>query len=417
MSNVQVNSEIGSLQKVIIHRPGAEVELMSPQSAQASLYDDIIYLARAQEEHDQLAAALSHFGEVYELATLLVDILEQPSTRAALLAQLCEMYGCPHLLPSLLDLSSERLAAQLILGTPERPGPHTLTAFLQREHFLLPPMHNLYFTRDAAMCVNDRVIIGAMANQARRGEALLMKTLFQSHPLLQPTALYFDGSAPHAAAVTVEGGDVFALRDDLLLIGLSERTSAAGIDVLLERFAEAGKVRYVAIQPIPQARAYIHLDMVFTMIDRDLCVIYEPVILGPDHQRPLLVELQRGAPPRIERYDNLLALLADVGLPLTPVLTGGQNPTLQAREQWHKGTNFFAMAPGKIISYTRNERTSEELAQHGFRLVRGEEVATGEVELCAPGRVAVMMQGAELSRGGGGCRCMTLPVRRAAVPW
>ncbi len=413
LSNVQVNSEIGPLRKVVIHRPGTEVEMMSPQSAKEALYDDIIYLRRAAEEHDQLTASLRQFAEVFQLEDLLGEILEISDARTELIEQLCEMYGCAHLVPSLLDTSSEQLAHQLIVGIPDRPSPHSLVGFLSHDRYSLPPMHNFYFTRDTAVCINDRLIIGAMANRERRGEALIMKFLFTYHPALQPAGFYFDGSAPHPPDVTVEGGDVFPLREDLVLIGHGERTSAAGIDVLLKRFAEVGKIRYVIVQEIPFERAYIHLDMVFTMVDHELCVIHEPVIRGPNRKKPILVELQPGAAPRIERHDNLLTLLSDLGMPLTPIVTGGSNRLLQAREQWHKGTNFFAMAPGKIISYTRNERTSEELKEHGFRIVRGEAVVAGEVDLTEPGRTAVMMQSAELSRGGGGCRCMTLPVRRA----
>ncbi|MGH2541613.1 MAG: arginine deiminase family protein [Ardenticatenaceae bacterium] len=415
MNNVQVSSEIGRLERVIIHRPGPEVELMTPESAKEVLYDDIIYLPRAAEEHDQLAATLRQFAEVHELVDLLTDVLGNVAARRELIEEMCELYACAHLVSSLLDLDSSELAHRLLVGTPGRYSPHTLAGFLAEEPYALPPMYNLYFTRDAAMCVGDRVIVGAMSDRTRRGEALLMKKLFQHHPALQPAGFYFDGAAPHSPQVSVEGGDVLVLREDLLIIGHSERTSVAGIDVLLQRFAQAGQIRYVIVQEIPKERAFIHFDMVFTMVDRDLCVIHEPVVRGPLSKRPILLELAGEAPPRIERHNDLLSLLAELGLPLTPILTGGSDPLFQAREQWHKATNFFAMAPGKLIGYTRNERTADQLAEHGFRIVHGRNVLSGDVRLTSPGRIAVMMEGAELSRGGGGCRCMTLPVRREGL--
>jgi arginine deiminase len=412
VSSVLIESEIGTLEKVILHRPGGEVELMNPQAAQEALFDDIISLAGAQQEHDQLAAALRQFGEVCELQTLLAETMEIEEARRTVIEGLCEDFGCPELVPELLDLPGRELAERLVLGTPSHPT--ALAQFLPDHAYALPPMFNLYFTRDAAMCVHDRVIVGAMANRTRWPESLVMQALFRHHPALGPAGFYLDGST-QPARVTVEGGDVLVLRDDLILIGQGERTSITGIDRLLQAFAQTGKVRHVIVQEIPKARAFIHFDMVFTMLDRDLCMIYEPIVQGGWTRGPILMELEAGQPPRMERHADLLTLLKELGMPLTPVLTGGREPLHQTREQWQKGTNFFAMAPGKVIGFRRNEHTYRELEQHGFRVVTGEDVLAGRVDLTAPGRVAVAMEGAELSRGGGGCRCMTLPVRRARL--
>jgi arginine deiminase len=410
LSNICIHSEVGHLEKVIVHRPGREVELMSPQDAQAALYDDIIHQPWAAQEHDQLAAALAQFGTVYELNDLLVEVLGIDDAREELVQGLTRIYNCPGRGEELLDLPPATLARQLMLGTPARHS--TLSRFLAGERYDIPPLYNLYFTRDVAMCVDDRVIVGAMRNQMRRGEALVTRVLFAYHPELVPEGFYFDGSASHSPEVTIEGGDVLVLREDTVIIGQSERTSVAGIDRMLERFQEHGRIRYVVVQEIPVARAFIHFDMVFTMVDRELCVIHAPVINGPSTKRPVLVELEPGKPPRLEYHDHLLALLAELGLPLTPIRTGGADALSQGREQWNKGTNFFAMAPGKIIGYGRNPDSYRELAEHGFRVVSGHEVMAGDVDLTAPGRIAVAMEGIELSRGGGGCRCMTLPLKR-----
>lgn len=409
MTNVWIDSEIGTLEKVIIHRPGREVELMSPQTASDSLFDDIISVPKAQKEHDQLAAALAQFGEVCELETLLAETLEIEEARRQVVGGLCQGFGCPELMPELLELPGAALAERLVLGTPSQPT--ALANVLADDAYALPPMFNLYFTRDAAMCVHDRVVVGAMANRTRWPESLVLRAIFCHHHALRPAGLTLDGSVQPARA-TIEGGDVLVLREDLILVGQGERTSVAGIDALVRALAEQGRTRHVIVQEIPKARPFIHFDMVFTLLDHDLCMIYEPVIRGPLARRPILIELEAGQPPRIERRDDLLGLLGELGMPLTPILTGGSVPLHQTREQWQKGTNLFAMAPGKVIGYARNEWSYRELEAHGFRVVAGEEVLAGRAELTGPGRVAVAMEGAELSRGGGGCRCMTLPVRR-----
>lgn len=413
MTRVRISSEIGALESIIVHRPGPEVELMGPEEAAEALYDDIIYLNGAAREHDQMVAALRQFATVYPLETLLVETLEIPEARETILAGMVRLYDAPQLRGALDDLAGDTLAHQLIVGTP-MPR-HTLGTFLHPMPYALPPLYNLYFMRDAAMCVNERVVIGAMVNRARWGEALILRAIIDHHPAISAAGYYLDGTRVDTPGVSIEGGDVQVLREDLVLIGMGERTSQAGIDLLLEGFNEVGKIRHVVVQPMPRARAYIHLDLVFTMIDRELCVIHEPVILGPDAIPPIHIELRGDQPPKIRRGDNLLALLRDLDLPLEHVVTGGCSPLQQAREQWHKGTNFFALAPGKIIGYARNEYTCRELEQHGFASVAGRDVLEGTVDLHAFDRVVVAMEGAELSRGGGGCRCMTMPIRRRDV--
>lgn len=412
MTRVRINSEIGALETIIVHRPGPEVELMGPEEAAEALYDDIIYLNGAAREHDQMVAALRQFATVYTLETLLVETLEIDAARETILDGMCSFYGAPpRLRGELGTMESGELARQLIVGTP-MPR-HTLGSFLHPMPYALPPLYNLYFMRDAAMCINERMVIGAMVNRARWGEALILRAIVDHHPAISAAGYYLDGTRVDTPGVSIEGGDVQVLREDLVLIGMGERTSQTGIDLLLQGFDQVGKIRHVVVQPMPRARAYIHLDLVFTMIDRELCVIHEPVILGPDAIPPIHIELRGDQPPRIRRGDNLLALLRELDLPLDHVVTGGCSPLQQAREQWHKGTNFFALAPGKIIGYARNEYTCRELEQRGFASVAGQDVLDGRVDLGSYDRVVVAMEGAELSRGGGGCRCMTLPIRRA----
>jgi len=407
---VRITSEVGWLDAVIVHPPGNEVGLMSPQTAQAALYDDIIHPPRAAEEHAQLVAALRQFATVHFLNDLLRDTLAIPAARAAILQRLCLGFGVPYLIPTLLELPTDTLAHQLMEGTRHQNS--SLSAALDSTGFAIPPMFNIYFTRDSAICVGERVLIAAMTNRSRWGETVLMREIFHHHPALAGAGFWFDGSAPPSFAVTVEGGDVHVLREDIVVIGCGERTTPAGIELLVGRFAEEGTIRHVVVQPIPVKRAYIHFDMVFTQLDHDLCMVHEPVMSGAERSDTWLYTLTPGKSPHLTRHSNFFRVLTELGLPLDIVNTGGNDPLNQAREQWQKGTNFFTIAPGKVIGYARNEATYRALEPHGFRIVSGKDVLTGAVDLTGEGRIAVAMEGAELSRGGGGCRCMTLPVRR-----
>ncbi len=407
---LRITSEIGWLDAVLVHAPGAEVGLMSPFDTHAALYDDIIHPLRAADEHTQLVAALRQFATVYRFTDLLRDTLTIHAARTTIVQRLCVGFGVPHLIPILMEMSAEDLAGRLILGSHHTEGnlPHAINPY----GYAIPPMYNIYFSRDAAMVVGDKVILGAMANRSRWGETVVLREIFTHHPALAIKKFWLDGSAPPSTAVMVEGGDVHVLREDTLLIGCSERTSAAGIEMLVRRFAEERTIRHVVVQPIPIKRAYIHFDMVFTQLDHDLCMVHMPVICGNERRDTWLYELNPRQSPRLTRHTNLLQVLADLDLPMEIVATGGDEPLHQTREQWQKGTNFFTMAPGKIIGYARNEETYKALEQHGFRVVTGNDVLQGDVDLTAPGRIAVAMSGAELSRGGGGCRCMTMPMRR-----
>jgi arginine deiminase len=409
---VRITSEVGWLEAVIVHPPGAEVGLMSPQSANAALYDDIIHPPRAAEQHAQMVAALRQFGEVHFLIDLLRDTLAINVARTAMIQRLCLGFGVPHLVPHLLELSPDDLVTQLMLGTRHNEG--SLAAALDSSAFALPPMFNLYFTRDTAMCVGNQVVIAAMTNRSRWGETVLMREIFRHHPALSGSGMWFDGSTPPSFAVTVEGGDVHVLREDVVVIGCGERTSPAGIEMLVNKFAESGTIRHVVVQPIPVQRAYIHFDMVFTQIDHDLCVIHEPVIRGSERMDTWLYTLAPNQSPRLTHHRDFLSTLADLDIVLETVNTGGDEPLSQVREQWQKGTNFFTLAPGKVIGYARNEATYRALENHGFRVVSGQDVVAGNVDLTQEGRIAVAIEGSELSRGGGGCRCMTLPIRRRA---
>lgn len=209
---------------------------------------------------------------------------------------------------------------------------------------------------------------------------------------------------------SLEGGDLHVLREDLLLVGVSERTTAAGIDALGERLLSDTPIRDVLVVLLPSHRSSIHLDMIFTAVDRGLCCVYPPCFLGPT--RLPVLHLSAGTEQLRERED-LFEALEDLGLPMEPVRCGGDRRTMQQREQWGSGANLFAVGPGRLVAYDRNEHTLEALEREGgIRTTAAADFLAGEEEPDEDERFVVAFEGDELVRGGGGPRCMTLPVAR-----
>jgi arginine deiminase len=414
MAHIRIDSEIGKIEKVILHEPGQEIERMTPDNASDVLYDDILYLPRALTEHNQLEYALSQVCETYEMLNLLQDVLDQPEARQHILSDLRTSINVPERnIRELQEMGSRSLAFQLIIGSVRIDT--TLENFLNPDHYAIPPLPNFFFMRDAAMCVNDKVITGMMANRIRVAESIIMKHLFIYHPALQGGGFYYDGTNEDSADLTIEGGDILILSKEVVLIGLSERTSISGIDKLVSRFAKSDFIKHVIVLQIPKHRATIHLDMIFTMVDVDKCVVFPPLITGPNACHSIHIEIENNSVKSISNCGDLLGALKKVGFDLEPIPCGGSNLLHQEREQWTSGANFFTLAPGKIVGYGRNVRTFEELDKRGFEIVRIPDLKSGAKNINDFERVAVSIEGAELSRGGGGCRCMTLPIKRADV--
>ncbi|MGQ0813699.1 MAG: arginine deiminase [Gemmatimonadota bacterium] len=410
-AKVRVTSEIGPLKAVLCHTPGPELLAVTPATREDFLYDDIIDLDLARREHQRFKAILSRFAEVYEVSELLEEVLRGSDVRPFLVEKVTDVARSEPLARTLLELPPDQLAAMFIAGREmEQAG--ALQQLLNIDSYDLPPLPNLYFTRDAAMVVNSGVIVGSMRYTARWTEEILMKSLFKYHSLLQNDGIIYDGSEERRAGYTIEGGDVHVLRPDLVVLGLSERSSPGAFDIMAEQLVQHGVTDILAVI-IPFERAMIHLDMIFTMIDQEHCVVFPPSFVGPTR---CPVMHYRAGQKGMREMPDLFSALRDVGLPLEPVFCGGDRRTTQEREQWSSGCNFVTVRPGVVLGYSRNEYTYAELEREaGYRIVDGLEFLTGESEIEEDEKVAITFEGAELVRGGGGSRCMTMPILREDV--
>jgi arginine deiminase len=421
---LNVTSEIGRLRKVLVHEPGPEVDRMVPAMMDELLFDDILFGDRVREEHGRFRRLLQLLGvEVVEVH----DLLEETMANAEAVAWLQRALG-PELRPPVdLCLSDGRpgeVAAVLVAGILDRSAHHCVEV---GDLFHLAPLPNWCFQRDPQVVVGSGVVLGAMATQARWREGLLARCLFRFHPGLLDTPVILDPLVATSEnnrymsfhRPCLEGGDVLVLSGDVLAVGISERTNTEGVEALTRALArvEDGP-RWLEIVHLPRRRAYMHLDTVFTQIDRNAALVFPPVIDpdGPEAATVYEVDLRSGdLQPR--HRGHLLGALADRGLDLEPIPCGGADPLDQQREQWTDGANALALSPGLIVLYDRNQATADELARHGFEIIHGEDVLLGrrEASPAGDGRVCLLIDSHEISRARGGPHCLTHPLLRDPI--
>ena len=413
---ITVNSEIGVLESVLLHTPGPEVENMTPETAQRALYSDVLNLSVVDKEYAVFEHTLANVTQVLKVKDLLCDILAVDSIRQKLLATICTREKAEEIVPRLLHLPPDDIARLLIEGVVMEKD--NLTKYLDRERYVLQPLHNFFFMRDAAVVISDRVMVSRLANPVREREAVIMEAVFAHHPLFRTDVIHARcGNEPDPLA-TIEGGDILVAREDILIVGQSSRTSTQGIDTLIEHAKTRSGAFHIIVQELPyEPESFIHLDMVFTLLDVDCCMVYKPLILESNRFLTIHIRVE-GGKVSIGEAPNILTLLEKLGMPLTAICCGGENDTyVQDREQWHSGANFFCLAPGKVMGYGRNVFTMDALANHGFEIVPATTLNDQRLDLEDQRKVVVTIDGTELARGGGGCRCMTLPLRRSKVSW
>lgn len=416
--NICVNSEIGELQGVIIHTPGEEVENMTPVNAHRALYSDILNLDVAKKEYSQLSGVLSKITKTFQVSDLLYEVISKPSAREELIRTICQRENALHLYDELASIPPKQLGSLLIKGLPLIKD--TLTNFLSNERYVLPPLYNFYFTRDASISMFNKVLIGKMASPVRNRETIIMEAIFNQSDTFE-TSTINPISSIMQGDISIEGGDVLIAREDILIIGNGTRTTSQGIDFIAQQICSLNldKEFHIIVQELPSTpESFIHLDMVFTCLDVDSCMVFEPVILKPNNYQTVLITIEGGKVKKIRNVENIPVALKGLGMDLKPIYCGGTNDMwTQEREQWHSGANFFSVGPGKVIGYARNTNTLEQMNKNGFNIIRAKDVVSNKVDLTSFDKYVIALDGSELARGGGGARCMTMPVSRKPVNW
>lgn len=405
--NVNVASETGRLRAVLLHRPGVEIERMTPLNAAHALYSDILNKPIVDWEYHYFSGVLERWTQVYYVEDILEQLLHDESIRRHLVEESCDMDNCDDdLSERLMDMDARQLASVLIEGYEDPEWCSDLT----EDRYLLKPLYNLFFTRDASSTVYDRVLVNSMSFEVRERETLIYEAIFKHFfGVERLNAMQWDRDA------RTEGGDVQVAGPDLLCIGQGIRTNTKGIKYLAQTFAKEREHFNILVQELPQQpESFIHLDMVFTFLGKHQCMAFEPMLkktglfAGKD---TTLITIYKGN-ISYRKVNNIVEGLNSLGWEIEPVIGGGSDPWVQLREQWHSGANFFALGDGKVMGYRRNTHTIDALDRAGFAVLNAEDIVEGRVDMNDYDKFVAAFPGSELPRAGGGARCMTMPILR-----
>ena len=399
-SPIRVKSEVGRLRRVLLHRPGQELENLMPQYLSRQLFEDIPYLVHAREEHDKFANTLRERGvEVCYLLDLVAEAVSCSGTEAQLVDDFIAEIGLSvrgveeQVRDYLLEMPVPQMLSRMARGVRKsdlnhREQKHLVDYIDDAYPFFVDPIPNLYFTRDPFFMIDGGVCISSMANTVRARETLFGQALFTNHPVYRSTPILHQRSDPFS----IEGGDVLVLSGEVVAIGISQRTDPQAVETLAERLIceETGIQRVLAID-IPKTRSYMHLDTVMTMVDWDKFTIHPSILPTLRTFSLTKVDGKLVIEPEKRKLAETLAEALHLEK-VTMIHCGGGSVIDAAREQWNDGTNTLAIAPGEVIAFSRNYVTNGILRENGV--------------------IVHEIPSAELSRGRGGPRCMSMPLWR-----
>ncbi len=418
-SRIYVDSEIGKLKKVIVHRPDEGIARITPKRAEELLFDDIVHLPNMQEEHDTFVNVLRAFlgkENVYEVRDLLAESTRDEESKYEVINKIIDFEELPYsFIPRLAGLSPEQLADTLITGYLE-----------PEDRILFDPIPNLIFTRDIAVTVKEHVIITKANKTARFRENFLTRLIFSSHPVFR--RLKADGKtinlnrvdkfppSKKGETLSIEGGDVMILSKDYLLIGCSERTNNYAFQLIKNYLFDRGIVKNIVQVNIPAERTYMHIDTIFTQINHNHLVGFKPIVqdgLGS------FVDVHRHTGEEIEYPSLKDFLLAEVNPKMEFIWAGRGETPFQEREQWTDGCNLVALKPGVAITYDRNPVTEKAFKEFGYKVVGAEKLLrdfdSGKNTPDKVENTIITLPSNELSRARGGSHCMTCPIEREAI--